>query len=647
MKTASEMVFSFFYIFSNEICKETKNKKDKQTSVKLLDSGRLQACGWSLPNTPTSPPKEIENTRRTTVPVPVYCGPVFDTEPCMKLWCASSVDNFDGLVDSPEAIKSSTTDTQKFLKDSSDSNKDELSDVDKLDQELLLQQKELKLKTNSLVWLVASDTRCKNGTLGGSKILVKDACRPGSDVETFDVGSHDTHILCICSVPAVQNEDSTDDSTTFETDYHTEAGITSPSDDVTTTIGKVEKVTTPPETEFKDCEEEAIKKKKNNSQISGNESQKLESQTTMWLGAQSGHVYLHSAVTNWSKCLHKIRLRDTVLGIVHNRGRVLVALADGTVAIFCRRAGGCWDLSCYYLLDLGKPHHSVRCMSVVYEKIWCGYRNRVHVVDPISIKVETSFDAHPRRESQVRQMVWAGDGVWISIRLDSTIRLYHARTYQHLQDVDVEPYVSKVLGSGKLGFSFVRITSLAVSSYRLWIGTGNGVVMSVPLSEGYKSSGGATFLSSSTFGLASASSSGHPGGAMRVYTDANSQKDQITSGTFIPYCSMANAQLSFHGYREAVKFFVTIPGCVTHSTEKNFSSNISSSISCSSLKSPPKDSVLVLSGGDGYVDFRRGDLAAISPPDDRKTQRSQHGMSSHLSSYSHPSHMIVWQLTQS
>ena len=85
MKTASEMVFSFFYIFSNEICKETKNKKDKQTSVKLLDSGRLQACGWSLPNTPTSPPKEIENTRRTTVPVPVYCGPVFDTEPCMKV----------------------------------------------------------------------------------------------------------------------------------------------------------------------------------------------------------------------------------------------------------------------------------------------------------------------------------------------------------------------------------------------------------------------------------------------------------------------------------------------------------------------------------------------------------------------------------
>lgn len=67
--------------------------------------------------------------------------------------------------------------------------------------------------------------------------------------------------------------------------------------------------------------------------------------------------------------------------------------------------------------------------------------------------------------------------------LDSTLRLYHAHTYEHLQDVDIEPYVSKMLGTGKLGFSFARITALLVSCNRLWIGTGNGVVISVPLTE--------------------------------------------------------------------------------------------------------------------------------------------------------------------
>ena len=49
-------------------------------------------------------------------------------------------------------------------------------------------------------------------------------------------------------------------------------------------------------------------------------------------------------------------------------------------------------------------------------------------------------------------MAWVGDGVWVSIRLDSTLRLYHAHTHEHLQDVDIEPYVSKMLGESKSHF---------------------------------------------------------------------------------------------------------------------------------------------------------------------------------------------------
>ena len=64
-----------------------------------------------------------------------------------------------------------------------------------------------------------------------------------------------------------------------------------------------------------------------------------------------------------------------------------------------------------------------------------------------NFNLKKTFEAHPRKESQVRQMAWCGDGVWVSIRLDSTLRLYHAETYEHLQDVDIEPYVSKMLGN--------------------------------------------------------------------------------------------------------------------------------------------------------------------------------------------------------
>ena len=57
----------------------------------------------------------------------------------------------------------------------------------------------------------------------------------------------------------------------------------------------------------------------------------------------------------------------------------------------------------------------------------------------------------------MRQMAWVGDGVWVSIRLDSTLRLYHAHTLDHLQDVDIEPYVSKMLGGLLVQDNFVVV----------------------------------------------------------------------------------------------------------------------------------------------------------------------------------------------
>ena len=48
---------------------------------------------------------------------------------------------------------------------------------------------------------------------------------------------------------------------------------------------------------------------------------------------------------------------------------------------------------------------------------------------------------------------------------------------------------------------------------------------------------------------------------VRVYSD---KKERVTPGSFIPYCGMAQAQLSFHGHRDAVKFFVSVPGSCSH-----------------------------------------------------------------------------------
>lgn len=64
-----------------------------------------------------------------------------------------------------------------------------------------------------------------------------------------------------------------------------------------------------------------------------------------------------------------------------------------------------------------------------------------------------------------------------------------------------------------------------------------------------------------------------------------------SSNNFIPRCCMANAQLSFHGHRDAVKFFVSVP---MQTPIEN------------PLHLGQKPNMLVMSGGEGYIDFRLG-----------------------------------------
>uniref|UniRef100_A0A3B1KKZ9 C-Jun-amino-terminal kinase-interacting protein 4 n=1 Tax=Astyanax mexicanus TaxID=7994 RepID=A0A3B1KKZ9_ASTMX len=357
----------------------------------------------------------------------------------------------------------------------------------------------------------------------------------------------------------------------------------------------------------------------------GEEMQRMSSTLpTMWLGAQNGCLYVHSSVARWRKCLHAVKLKDSILNIVHVKGRVLVASADGTLAIFHRGQDSQWDLTNYHLLDLGRPHHSIRCMTVVHDKVWCGYRNKIYVIQPKAMKIEKSFDAHPRKESQVRQLAWVGDGIWVSIRLDSTLRLFHAHTFQHLQDVDIEPYVSKMLGTGRLGFSFVRITALMVSCNRLWVGTGNGVIISIPLSESNKSVGA----------IAS-----RPGGAVRVFGDESS--DTGTAGSYVPYCSMAHAQLCFHGHKDAVKFFAAVPGQAAAPDSMTQDSEAPSSSSPSHEQQ--SRFMLVMSGGEGYIDFRMGDEDGGGAAGDDEPLEPTIKLQS-APAKPERSHIIVWQV---
>lgn len=582
-----------------------------------VTEGRMQAYGWSLPAKYSTEVAEGGKSL-VSVPVPVYCRPLNLNDPGMKIWCAAGVNLTGGRTqDGGSAIGASSV----FYTDVV-CNSEEEGNEQKVDAK------------GSMVWIGSSTHSC-------SKVTVVDANYPQNILDCFIVCT--SHLLCITPVPGASKRDYQNTEWTVKDLYQSDRGSSGESGGpkFSDPLGAQNSQGTTqegPTVTDVTAGESAVPMA---GQMDGME--RISSVLpTMWLGAQSGCVYVHSAISDWKKCIHSIRLKDSVLSIVYVNGRVLVALADGTVAIFHRASDGQWNFNNYHLLDLGRPHHSIRCMTVVHDKVWCGYRNKIQVIHPRSMKVEKTFDAHPRRESQVRQLAWIGDGVWVSIRLDSTLRLYNAHTYNHLQDIDIEPYVSKMLGTGKLGFSFVRITSLMLTNDRLWVGTGNGVILSVPLVAARPArDDGETSTSSPAKG-----GTGGPGGAVRVYSNEGKDGEATKGASFMPYCSMVNAQLSFHGHRDSVKFFVAVPGSMKRISQPVLPNRSVSPSGLAAKPSPEKTvteaMLLVLSGGEGYVDFRLGD--------GEETALEEHGgdlisVSARGQSTNERSHIMVWQVS--
>ncbi|XP_018538169.1 C-Jun-amino-terminal kinase-interacting protein 4 isoform X2 [Lates calcarifer] len=295
---------------------------------------------------------------------------------------------------------------------------------------------------------------------------------------------------------------------------------------------------------------------------------------TVWIGTQEGSILVHSASAGRRRCLQSVSLSEGVHSLTYTQGQVIAGLADGTLAFFSHSSGG-WNLQSHSVMPLGaNPLQPIRCCLAKGGRFWVGYWNRVHVVDIESKKVEQTFSVSERNEQQVRFLCAGGSGVWTSCRLDPVLRLYDWTTGRPLQEVDFAALVTKTLGQPFLTLSPLQISSLTVISGRLWVGTGGGAIFSIPLS--------------------------------------------ITSEDIsIPYCSIASAQLCYHGHRQAVRFIIAASGCLMTSPG-------SSTVTTSQL---------ILSGGEGYINFRIGDDASdgsieLSQATPQRSERS---------------HMIIWQ----
>lgn len=71
--------------------------------------------------------------------------------------------------------------------------------------------------------------------------------------------------------------------------------------------------------------------------------------------------------------------------------------------------------------------------------------------------LQATFQVHQGKGAEVTRMLCVGEGVWISFKMDSVLRLYNATSFAHMQDLNIAPSIHKILG--RCGHMHMHVTS--------------------------------------------------------------------------------------------------------------------------------------------------------------------------------------------
>ncbi|XP_057695912.1 rho guanine nucleotide exchange factor 17-like [Corythoichthys intestinalis] len=323
-------------------------------------------------------------------------------------------------------------------------------------------------------------------------------------------------------------------------------------------------------------------------------------QSSVWLGTEDGciHVYQSSDNIRNRKNSMKMQHAASILCILYLDNKVFVSLANGEVIVYQREAGSFWDSQSSQTLVLGTPSSPVTKMVPVGGKLWCGSQNRILIINSTTLVQEHCFQVGTDSSRCVTCMVSYGQGVWLALQGSAHVKLYHAQTWESLTEVDVAPAVHKMLAGADAIIrqhkaACLRITALLACKDLLWIGTSAGVVLTLAIP---------------------AVSSGTGACAMKT-----------------PLVPMGSA----HGHTGHVRFLTSVelpeglgmnfPPPTSDSTGKPSESadvvdgNLQRRDSVrrrASAHLPPKTNQLVISGGDGYEDFRLNNSSETIGRDD-------------------------------
>ncbi|XP_017014130.3 uncharacterized protein [Drosophila takahashii] len=323
-------------------------------------------------------------------------------------------------------------------------------------------------------------------------------------------------------------------------------------------------------------------------------------QSTMWIGTEDGCIHVYNSTDNIriKKNRIKIEHHSAVYSILYLDNRVFVSLANGDICVYLRDGATSWNTCSSHCLSIGTVTSPVNKLLNVNGRLWCSIQGIIKVLDVETLtvinQIQISSDSKP-----ITNMTVSNNHVWISIQNSAHIKCFHSNTHQLVTEVNLAPAVNKMLSNcdeiiRQHKAACLRVTSLLCCKDLIWIGTSAGVLLTIP-AQGYEKgainivptgiphghTGHVRFLTFvETTGLEGAASGGGGSGGRDA---GGSTSDEYSK-----------------------------QGSIKHSKSKSETNN-----------------TLIISGGDGYEDFRNSGANSLSEIAGREDSTN---------------HLLIWQI---
>ncbi|XP_061543054.1 rho guanine nucleotide exchange factor 10-like protein isoform X1 [Phycodurus eques] len=195
------------------------------------------------------------------------------------------------------------------------------------------------------------------------------------------------------------------------------------------------------------------------------------------VGLDDGRVLVYGSVDTAAQCLLTLSNPQgcPVLCLKHSPCFLFAGLRDGSLMVYGKKnSDDLWDPDSRRSVNLGSD--PVRTLLVLDDSVWASSGNFVTVVDMRSLSTQ-KLEVHPDPMVSVAHVARAGGGVWMAFSEGSSIRLFHTETLELLQEINVSTR-STLLNTSP---ESMRVTSLLICRGLLWVGTAQGLIVTLPV----------------------------------------------------------------------------------------------------------------------------------------------------------------------